>query len=135
MRGTMTNSSAHSLRAQERRSAERFPCGSVTFCRVTDVLDQAVMEAGAWDISAGGTCLVLEANYPPGARLEAEFSTSTGEPALLVWLRVEHSDIYCPGSRAMWLTGCSFQSEVPAAELRPFVSRARTQLPHDGPAP
>jgi hypothetical protein len=104
------------------------------YCRVTDVLEQVVLDAGAWDISAGGTCLVLDANYPPGARLEAEISTDKSDACLLVWLRVEHSDICCPGSRDRWLTGCSFQSEVPMEELLPFIRRARVGRPTGEPA-
>ena len=130
----MTTSSAHPSRVLERPSAERFPCNAVTFCRVTDVLDQVVLEAGAWDISAGWICLVLEASYPPGARLGAELVTDDNEACLFVWLRVEYSDICCPGSRDRWLTGCSFQGEVPMEALRPFMNRARARRRDEEPA-
>ena len=129
----MTTSSAHPSRVPERRSAERFPCHAVTFCRVTDVLDQVVLEAGVRDISAGGICLVLEASYPPGARLGAELVTDDNEACLFVWLRVEYSDICCPGSRDRWLTGCSFPGEVPREALRPFMNRPRARRRDEGP--
>jgi hypothetical protein len=118
----MSDSSRVPRWADERRAAQRFPCDAYTSCRVTDLLDLSTPEAYPWDLSGGGICVLLEYRYPPGTRLGVELSDDGHHNELVVWLRVEHSDICCPGPREMWLTGCSFVNEVATEDLRAFLT-------------
>jgi hypothetical protein len=119
----MSSSSLDSLGSGDRRSSERLSCKDGTLCRVTNVLDQSRAEAGTWNLSTGGACIVLESQQAPGARLAVELFATRREGGVLLWLTVVHSDICCPSTLDMWLTGGAFSKEVPETELEPFVAR------------
>lgn len=91
----------------ERRESVRHPCNPAAVGWVTDVLEQQRQEAGAWNLSDGGACLVLGAHFGVGNRLAMELHQPALPEGLFAWAQVEHT-ICCPSFNDMWLTGCSF---------------------------
>src|SRR5437867_12109633 len=105
----------------ERRTAERYRCRPETVCRVTDLLDQTESEAGPWNLSAGGLCLVVEPPCHPGTRWGVELCNPVAGLARHVFAEVVYA-FELPSGRELYLTGCSFQGEtLPDEELEPYV--------------
>src|SRR5262245_40431387 len=91
----------------ERRSEERRSCSPASPCQVINPLDERVSPAGPWNFSSGGVCVLVESQYPPGARLEIEFDRPPHDPPRQVFAEVVHT-LLVPSFHEMWLTGCSF---------------------------
>jgi hypothetical protein len=77
---------------------------------VVDPLDEHVAPAGPWNVNSGGVCVLVESQYPPGARVELEFERQTPGVPLQVFAEVVHT-LLVPSFHEMWLTGCSFLGE------------------------
>jgi hypothetical protein len=106
---------------QERRATERHPCGPQTTGQGIDSLGERASEAGLWNVSTGGVCVLIEPCYPPGTFVEVELCDRTAGASLHAFAKVVHA-LLVPSVREMWLTGCSFQSEsVTDEQLRPYV--------------
>src|SRR5262249_12626145 len=75
-------------------------------CDVTNPLDQCVIVAGLYNLSAGGAGVVIGPHFKPGARLELHCYTRQAGPSLRFFARVVHA-MEVPSFRPSWLTGCS----------------------------
>jgi hypothetical protein len=104
---------------EERRTAKRHDVHGSTICRAADVLDEVEVEAGPWNISMGGACLLLESQFPPGARLALALWNRGTTAGLHVCAEVKYA-LCCPSYHKMWLTGCAFTQEVSEDDLRPY---------------
>ncbi len=105
---------------KERRRARRYACSSETTCRVINLLDQAEADAGAFNLSTGGTCLVVDAEFALGSRLAVEMRHRGRPGVLLAWAEVRHA-LACPSFRDLWLTGCCFQVPLPGENVQMYV--------------
>jgi hypothetical protein len=106
---------------QERRAAERHPCGPQTTGQVIDPLDERAAAAGPWNVSTGGVCVLIEPHHAPGTFVEVGLCNRAAGASLHAFAEVVQA-LLVPSVREMWLTGCSFQSEsVTDEQLRPYV--------------
>jgi hypothetical protein len=104
----------------ERRAAVRRVCNAQAVCQVTNLLDQTPIEAGPWNASIGGICVVLETHPPTGTRLVIELRNPTGDRQLLTFGEVVYT-ILLPSAREMWLSGFEFEGDpLPEEDLQPF---------------
>jgi hypothetical protein len=100
----------------ERRRAERHHCRPDILCRVVDLLDESVTEAGPWNVSAGGVCLLVEPHYPTGTPLEVRLLNPRAGPSLRLFTEVVHT-LLVPSLREMYLTGCAVRGEPLSEEV------------------
>ncbi len=89
---------------------------------MTDVLDEVRSVAGPWNLSNGGTALVLDTAFPVGVRVLIELQHPECDAPLVVAGRVEHT-LFCPSFKELWLTGCSFINPIDEEELDPFAAQ------------
>jgi hypothetical protein len=82
---------------------------------VTDLLDQSVTEAGVWNASPGGVCLVIEAPYLPGDRLGLELRGPRGAAHSYLFAKVVYA-MDLPSRRDLWLTGCAYTDPSPMSD-------------------
>jgi hypothetical protein len=113
----MPNSVSLRRDRRDHRSWPRFTPTRPAFCRVTDPRSEDRSEAGLWNVSAGGVCVLLETGYLPGNRLTLEVRTPDDEDGEVKWVAVRYA-LLCPSYQEMWLTGCAFEEPVAADELR-----------------
>jgi hypothetical protein len=109
--------------SKESRANERYAADPSASCYVTDLLDQTLHEAGVWNASLGGVCVVIEPAYPPGTRVTLELRHPSEERALRAFAEVVHT-MEVPSHHQMWMTGLEFLClPLPAAHLKPFCVR------------
>jgi hypothetical protein len=106
----LPSSSADASPDQERRHEHRHRIRPDVMCEVIDPLTQGVTEAGVWNISPDGVCLVVEPQFRPDECLELDCRTRPAEPRLHFFARVIHT-LEVPSFRAAFLTGCSVQGD------------------------
>jgi hypothetical protein len=104
----------------ERRSAERHPCRPTAVCRATDLLDQRSIEAGVWNVSTSGACVLLEPHYRAGMRLALELRSGISPPPLSAFAEVVYS-FELPSARPMWIVGLAFTRPCSVEDVVPFV--------------
>ena len=105
----------------ERRQAERHHCRPDVFCQVVDLLDESATDAGPWNLSRSGICVLVEPQYRPGAHLEVQFLKPDAGPSLHLFAEVVHT-LLVPSLREMYLTGCAVHGEPLSEEtLQPWI--------------
>jgi hypothetical protein len=88
---------------------------------VTEVLSQSPAEAGAWNVSSGGVCVLVVPHYTPGTRLSIELWNADEGRGLVAFGEVVYT-VEVPSEREMWMIGCAFQGDpLREEELRPFA--------------
>ncbi len=90
----------------ERRSAVRHPGHQTTVCRASDLLDEDEVEAGVWNVSRTGLCVLIESHYRRGRKLILElWSPHLSAPAQ-AFAEVAYA-LELPSARPIWMTGCT----------------------------
>jgi hypothetical protein len=103
--------------AAERRAWVRYPSRAKSLWQIFGMRKNDLAEANVRDVSLTGLALVLSHSFPPATVLSVTIQTASGEsgPHLV---RLQHVRRQDDGG---FLAGCTFLTELTAAELQTLV--------------
>jgi hypothetical protein len=110
---------------EERRIWVRYPCDVEATCQPVDAPDSQRLSARVRNVSQGGINLQLPSRVETGSLLSVELPRGDGLGASTVLAYVVR---VAPEDEGEWSVGCTFATELEAADLEPFG--AKRQKPH-----
>ncbi|HZT82195.1 MAG TPA: PilZ domain-containing protein [Gemmataceae bacterium] len=105
----------------DRRRSVRVAPGPATSCDLLAPEGHNRWEAGLFDLSRHGACVLIGPRFQPGSDLVLELRGDRG--GLAAHVQVVHSVIECPNGA--WLTGVAFAHLPDVGDLEEFVRPVR----------
>lgn len=107
-------------RGIERRVALRYPSLAEAVCQPVGT-DFAPVSCSArvWDLSVGGTCLVVGRPFEAGTALLMEIELGPNRFSHTLRAQVVHS---APHLEGLWLVGCEFATPLGDGELQELLA-------------
>jgi len=101
----------------ERRTRVRYTAALEVSCRRTGEVDGQAWPGRVVNISTGGVGLLLRRRFQTDTLLDVELTGYAGSNPRVLQVRVLHSTAFKDEGTSAWLMGCSFATDLPAAEL------------------